>query len=160
MMENLEKMKLLIQLLKNKEIQFENGLTNNELIKVENEFGFKFPPDLQTLLCTELPISEGFVDWRKALTSREYKKYPKLIPVFLHRYIPSTPQETGNPVFSVYQMDIIYYGTDLATYFRNAFKLKLPDDLEFPKEVKHIRFWSEQTPVNYYHSASDGFAGL
>ncbi len=33
---------------------------------------------------------------------------PRLIPVFSHRYLPAEPNEAGNPVFSVYQTDIIY----------------------------------------------------
>ena len=186
-----DKMKLLIQLLKNKGIQFAKGLTNEELITVEIDFDLRFPPDLQILLCSELPISKGFIDWRKALSSRKYeneilerlnwplegmlfdiqnnefwneqwgekpkffeqqkelaeenfRKYPKLIPIYSHRYIPCTPQEAGNPIFSVYQMDIVYYGFDLATYFRNEFHFKLPDNLEIPQKAKYIEFWSEQ----------------
>jgi len=41
---------------------------------------------------------------------------PRLIPVFGHRYIPETPNASGNPVFSVYQSDIIYYGANLEDY--------------------------------------------
>ena len=187
-----DKMKLLIQLLKNKGIQFTKGLTDEELITVEADFDFWFPPDWRILLCMESPVSKGFVDWKKALSSRKYeneilerlswplegmlfdiqnnvfwdkqwgkkpdsfeqqkeiaeeniRKYPKLIPIYSHRYIPSTPQEVGNPIFSVYQMDIIYYGFDLATYFRNEFHLNLPDSFEIPQEAKYIEFWSEQT---------------
>jgi len=187
-----DKMKLLIQLLKDKGIQFVKGLTNEELIIIEADFDVRFPPDLEILLCSALPVSKGFIDWRKALSSREYedevlecfnwpfegmlfdiqnnafwnehwgekpddfeqqkeiaeknfKKYPKLIPIYSHRYIPSTPHEAGNPIFSVYQMDIIYYGFDLTTYFRNEFHLKLSDSFEIPQTPKHIAFWSEQT---------------
>mgnify|MGYP000616913547 CR=1 FL=1 len=165
-----DRKKLLIQLLKSRGIQFEKGLTNEELITVEANFDITFPPDLQTLLCLELPVSKEFVNWRKALSSKEYedevfdklnrplegmlfdiennafwdenwgekpeifeqqkeiatqnfKKYPKLIPIYSNRYIPSKPHETGNPILSVHQMDIIYYGFDLATYFRNEFHL-------------------------------------
>jgi hypothetical protein len=42
---------------------------------------------------------------------------PVLIPVFGHRYLPAEPCEAGNPVFSVYQWDIIVYGRDLGSYF-------------------------------------------
>lgn len=184
--------KLLIQLLKSRGIQFEKGLTNEELITVEANFDITFPPDLQTLLCLELPVSKEFVNWRKALSSKEYedevfdklnrplegmlfdiennafwdenwgekpeifeqqkeiatqnfKKYPKLIPIYSNRYIPSKPHETGNPILSVHQMDIIYYGFDLATYFRNEFHLRLPDNFEIPQSPKYIEFWSEHT---------------
>ena len=187
-----DRIKLLIQLLKSRGIQFEKGLTNEELITVEANFDITFPPDLQTLLCLELPVSKGFVNWRKALSSKEYedevfdklnrplegmlfdiennafwdenwgekpeifeqqkeiatqnfKKYPKLIPIYSNRYIPSKPHETGNPILSVHQIDIIYYGFDLATYFRNEFHLRLPDNFEIPQSPKYIEFWSEHT---------------
>ena len=41
---------------------------------------------------------------------------PRLIPVFGHRYLPAEPDLAGNPVFSVYQTDIIHYGVDLERY--------------------------------------------
>lgn len=37
-------------------------------------------------------------------------KAPKLLPIYKHRYIPSEPMVEGNPVFSVYQSDVIRYG--------------------------------------------------
>ncbi|QDT79493.1 hypothetical protein Mal35_29570 [Gimesia maris] len=46
---------------------------------------------------------------------------PTLIPVCSHRYIPATPAEAGNPVFSVHQTDIIYYGLNLWDYFEQEF---------------------------------------
>lgn len=190
-MELENKMKLLIQLLKDKGIRFEKGLTDEELITIEADFNFRFPPDLQVLLCLALPVSKSFVDWRRAISSRKYEtevlerihwplegmlfdirnnvfwneewgekpelfeqqkeiaeehfqKYPRLIPIYSHRYIPVTPYTTGNPVFSVYQMDIIYYGNGLASYFRNEFHVKLPDYFNIPNEAKHIEFWSKQ----------------
>ncbi len=67
---------------------------------------------------------------------------PKLIPVYGHRYIPETPREAGNPVFSVYQADIVVYGRDLETYIDHEF---LMDPLDFNLEDagKPIAFWSE-----------------
>ena len=52
---------------------------------------------------------------------------PRLIPIFGHRYIPSEPHEEGNPVFSVWQTDIIYYGYDLASYFAHEFRIPCPE---------------------------------
>jgi hypothetical protein len=71
-----------------------------------------------------------------------YKKYPVLIPVYSHRYIPASPMEEGNPVFSVYQTDIVYYGYDLISYFCNEFNIKL---LEYnvPENPKYIEFWGK-----------------
>jgi hypothetical protein len=47
--------------------------------------------------------------------------WPKLIPLYGYRYLPSEPSEPGNPVLSVMQTDIIYYGSDIADYCRNEF---------------------------------------
>jgi len=82
---------------------------------------------------------------QKEIATENFKKYPKLIPIYSNRYIPSKPHETGNPILSVHQMDIIYYGFDLATYFRNEFHLRLPDNFEIPQSPKYIEFWSEHT---------------
>lgn len=46
---------------------------------------------------------------------------PKLIPVFGHRYLLAEPCEAGNPVFSIYQSDMIIYGEDLYSYFLHEF---------------------------------------
>jgi hypothetical protein len=64
---------------------------------------------------------------------------PKLIPIYSHRFIPEEPLEAGNPVLSVYQMDIIYYGFDLDDYLRHEFNL--PGRKEWPLRVRPIRFW-------------------
>ncbi|MFT3846971.1 MAG: hypothetical protein QM725_18080 [Lacibacter sp.] len=78
------------------------------------------------------------------IAKKHYNSYPKLIPIYGHRFIPSAPCESGNPVFSVYQMDIIYYGFDLADYFSNEFHFELPSFFEVPAEpLRKIRFWSE-----------------
>ncbi|OJT19145.1 hypothetical protein BO221_37225 [Archangium sp. Cb G35] len=67
---------------------------------------------------------------------------PKLIPIFGHRMIPDEPQLAGNPVFSVHQTDIIFYGVDLADYLRQEFHL--PGGPPRPEEehARPIRFWS------------------
>ncbi len=64
---------------------------------------------------------------------------PRLIPIYSHRMMPEEPLSPGNPVFSVHQTDIIYYGFDLADYFRNEFILggRHP----WPDQVREIRFW-------------------
>lgn len=84
---------------------------------------------------------------KERIAKEKYLTFPKLIPIYSHRYIPSRPNEAGNPVFSVYQMDIIYYGYDLATYFANKFGFALTEEefelLDEPK--KEIEFWSEWT---------------
>lgn len=39
---------------------------------------------------------------------------PKMIPVYGHRYLPAGRGTYGHPALSIYQTDIIFYGTDLA----------------------------------------------
>jgi len=54
----------------------------------------------------------------KALkTARQHlSRAPKMIPVYGHRYLPAGRGTYGHPVLSIYQTDIIFYGTDLADY--------------------------------------------
>lgn len=65
---------------------------------------------------------------------------PRLIPVYGHRFMPDEPAESGNPVFSIYQADIIYYGHDLEDYIRSEFYLD--GRQPWPEQERHIRFWN------------------
>ncbi len=72
---------------------------------------------------------------------------PRLIPVAGHRYLPAEPATAGNPVLSVYQTDIIYYGSDLATYLRCEFhQISHADAVR--GDVRRVRFWSELVDAN------------
>ncbi|AJE50458.1 hypothetical protein [Paenibacillus polymyxa] len=73
---------------------------------------------------------------------REFLHVPKLIPIYGHRYIPEQPCEEGNPVFSVYQTDIIVYGESLQEYFKQEFGEKTYEQIDF-EAVKTVRFWSD-----------------
>jgi hypothetical protein len=64
---------------------------------------------------------------------------PTLIPIYRHRMIPDAPQCGGNPVFSVHQTDIIYYGFDLVDYFRHEFDL--PGRQPWSQQIRKIQFW-------------------
>ena len=88
------------------------------------------------------PKPEG-LEAQLHLAKDYYKRYPKLIPIYSHRYIPEVPHGAGNPVFSVYQMDIIYYGKDLKAYFANEFNFNGSGDYELNEyPTKKIDFWS------------------
>lgn len=80
---------------------------------------------------------------QKEVVNACFERYPTLIPVYSHRYISDTPQESGNPIFSVHQTDIIYYGNSLADYFAREFRFTLPDIFEVPAEARRIEFWSD-----------------
>jgi hypothetical protein len=70
---------------------------------------------------------------------------PRLIPICGHRYLPDRPREAGNPVFSVYQTDIIYYGKDLFDYFCNEYRsfFGRREDFVVEGDLRHIEFWSD-----------------
>ncbi len=76
---------------------------------------------------------------------------PNLIPICSHRYLPAEPLLAGNPVFSVHQTDIIYYGCDLWDYFVNEFgpkeergkRYKGMSRSEYTELHRPIRFWSK-----------------
>ncbi len=187
---NINQAEILIKLMKLKKVDFEIGLTENEISQIENKYDILFPPDLKLFLETELPVSDGFVNWRLGLKSKKemdkisdrinwplegmlfdlksndfwikswgkkpndykekeliakekYYDFPKLIPIYSHRYIPSKPNEKDNPIFSVHQMDIIYYGYDLSTYFANEFIFELTNEFQLlEKPKKEIEFWN------------------
>lgn len=72
------------------------------------------------------------------------EKAPRLIPICGHRYLPDRPSERGNPVFSVHQTDIIYYGSNLSDYLANEFLLyfnKFNRTVDGP--IRRIDFWSD-----------------
>ena len=159
------------------------GLSPAEFAAAEARFGFRFPPDLRSLLSIALPLGD-FPNWRD-LDSPELLKMlawpvesicfdiehngfwwpewgerpgeftsaieqskprlaaaPFLIPVYGHRYLPAEPLEAGNPVLSVWQTDIVYYGRDLRSYLANEFA-GLEDFPRYNHEVRQVRFWSE-----------------
>jgi hypothetical protein len=66
---------------------------------------------------------------------------PKLIPLIAHRYLPEEPHESGNPVFSIFYTDAIYYGANLDDYFEREFTGW--QGRPWPKSIKYIPFWSD-----------------
>ena len=68
---------------------------------------------------------------------------PKLVPIYGHRYMPCRPNESGNPVFSVYQSDIICYGLNLEDYFQNEYCVAFGRSrYQLSGNPKPIEFWS------------------
>jgi hypothetical protein len=75
------------------------------------------------------------------IAKQHFDNAPKLIPVYAHRYIPSDPSAAGNPIYSVYQMDIIYYGSNLREYFEIEFLGK--EHSAMSHNFRPIRFWDD-----------------
>jgi len=169
-------------------VTFAEGLSESELQRVEDQYGFAFPPDLRAFLARALPISKGWVNWRteEPQAIRAWLRFPLegicfdieqndfwhqdwgprpaaladalvrataavgrapvLIPIRGHRYLPSTPAEAGNPVFSVHQTDIIHYGTNLDDFWRNEFSYAFGrSGYQITGEPRRIPFWSDLT---------------
>lgn len=152
-------------------VTFEAGLTDAEVDAAERRYGIRFPPDLRALLQFALPVSAEFPNWRtgveggSTLTIEESLRWPaegiafdveqgrwnaawgsveqapKLVPVCGHRFLPCEPFEAGNPVFSVYQTDVIVVGNDLADYFAEEFGAPRP--AWAATTARRIRFWSD-----------------
>lgn len=166
-------------------VTIERGLSTSEIQAIENEYDFRFPPDLREFLEFILPTGDSWVNWRGNSKERitdafewpycgiccdiEHNDFwlpewgnrptdlehcfekargmlehaPKLIPIYGHRYIPDRPYEKENPVFSVYQTDIIYYGANLFDYIENEYlNVFKKDKYEVVGPVKEIEFWS------------------
>jgi hypothetical protein len=81
-----------------------------------------------------------------AIARRAVAEAPILIPIYGHHYLPAEPSEAGNPVFSVYQTDIICYGFDLPSYLAVEFGVSNPYPL--PESPREISFWSELERLN------------
>lgn len=75
----------------------------------------------------------------RIIVEEQVRQAPRLIPIFAHRMMPDRPRTAGNPVLSIYQTDIIYYGFDLEDYLRHEFDL--PDRKPWPSEIRPIEFW-------------------
>jgi hypothetical protein len=51
----------------------------------------------------------------------DFATWPKLLPLCSHRFLAAEPYRSGNPVFSIKQTDIVYYGADLVHYLMLEF---------------------------------------
>ncbi len=54
----------LIDMLKLKGIEFEKGLSEQEITKITKEYRIEFPQELKDFYMTALPVSKGFYNWR------------------------------------------------------------------------------------------------
>ncbi len=181
----------LIVKLRDKGIQFEDGLTAVELEQIQKHHSISFPPDLVEFVSVGLPVSKNFPNWRSGFAetsagpksieqilewpadgilfdvrhdnfwlptwgdrpesiedalveaSRQIALAPRLIPIGGHRYLPSEPLTEGNPVLSVMQTDIIYYGVDLSAYLLREFGIETQTKRNGKHAPRRIRFWSE-----------------
>lgn len=84
-----------------------------------------------------------------AIAKEAVAQAPVLIPINGHRYIPASPEEEGNPIFSVMQTDIIYYGRDLSEYLENEFRHVFgKEHFMLTEPIRPIPFWSRLVDLN------------
>ena len=77
---------------------------------------------------------------RKSIILKEYNKAPKIIPVFMHRFIPII-DDKNPPILSIHYTDIIYYARNLSEYFMIEFGLKRPN--VNINQYRYIPFWTD-----------------
>ena len=83
---------------------------------------------------------ERHTDPAKALqlASDQLAGWPRLIPLYGHRYLPPGPLASPSPVFSVVQSDVTYFGFDLVEWVqREFFGVPLPTGREPRPSVPH-----------------------
>jgi hypothetical protein len=80
---------------------------------------------------------------RKQVLRDVISRAPKLIPLIGHRYLPEHPHESGNPIFSIFYTDAIYYGANLKDYFEREFGDWHTRNQPLPRQIKYIPFWSD-----------------
>jgi hypothetical protein len=76
------------------------------------------------------------------IARQDFETWPKLLPISGHRFLAAEPCRPGNPVFSIVQTDIIYYGADLAHYLVNEFIGPYSLTRTQIQAIQKIRIWS------------------
>lgn len=61
---------------------------------------------------------------RLVIAEQRLQQWPRLVPVYSHRYLPAAPHGGDGPVFSVYQTDVIIYGDSFVDYLKHEFRPK------------------------------------
>lgn len=77
---------------------------------------------------------------RESRARDQLARAPRLLPIYSHRYLPGDPAYGPNPVFSVYQADVIYYGDNLVDYVAHEFNVP---PLEPSASRVRVPFWSD-----------------
>lgn len=78
---------------------------------------------------------------RIRIVKKRLKDAPTLLPIYSHRYMPESLDENP-PVISVMGVDIIFYGENLADYFKVELGEKKHSEINCQK-IKPISFWSD-----------------
>ena len=113
--------------------------------------GMRFDIENNTFWPREWGERPSTIDAAFEIAATQVSHAPPLVPLCGHRYMPTEPHERDNPVFSVYQTDIIYYGANLWEYLSNEYSyfFRGPgSEFEISSPIKPIRFWSWLVDLN------------
>lgn len=81
---------------------------------------------------------------RKKIVLEEYKKAPKIVPIYMHRFMLII-DDKNPPILSIHYTDVIYYRRDLSEYFMVEFcGLKIEKNIN---DYKYIPFWMDLMEV-------------
>ncbi len=83
------------------------------------------------------------------VAKRDFQNWPKLLPIYGHRFLPAEPVLPNNPVFSIVQTDIIYCGMNLADCLVQEFCPQRPQSEWIM--ARRIPIWSD------FAEATEGF---
>ena len=73
----------------------------------------------------------------------DFATWPKLLPVYGHRFLAAEPCRPDNPVFSIMQTDIVCYGANLAHYLLNEFARQDHTQHVVDQSIQAIEVWSD-----------------
>jgi hypothetical protein len=108
--------------------------------------GLLFDVERNNMWWSEWGVRPADAHARREVLTSVVSRAPKLIPLIAHRYLPQEPHEQGNPVFSIHQSDVVYYGANLEDYFAREFLGY--DHRPWIEPTKHIPFWSDLVQWN------------
>ena len=80
----------------------------------------------------------------QARAYEEITRWPRLIPIYSHRYTEAAPSAGGAPVLSISGTDVIYYGADLLDYLANEFETQR--ELPPTGYLRPVPPWTELDP--------------
>lgn len=83
------------------------------------------------------------IDARIEIFRADFQSWPALVPVMGHRFLRIDPCNSGQPVYSIVQTDIIYYGANLASWLAMEF-------LRRPMSEREIKSLPTDSPWDAY----------
>lgn len=135
-------------LVPNEKPSFYNWLTDAEALQQAFDWlveGLQFDVEYNGLWLPSWGAMPSRLATQRARVRKLVAAAPRLIPIIGHRYLLAEPCQAGNPVFSIYQSDIIVYGPDLRSYFLFEFADLLGIDWQETERIAREQRASEET---------------